>query len=153
MEKQFDILLKNRIIFKRFLDQTPKEDLFRIPNGFKNNIWWNIAHAMVTQQLLIYKLSGVGFGIEEELIDKYRKGTVPEALPSESEFSKVSEYLISTVEQLQKDYSEGLFTNFEPYMTTPKVGLETVEDAISFLTFHDGIHLGAILALQKALRA
>ena len=152
MEKQFDILLKNRIIFKRFLDQTPKEDLFRIPNGFKNNIWWNIAHATVTQQLLIYKLSEVGYGIEEELIDKYRKGTVPYGVPSESEFNKVAEYLISTVEQLQKDYSEGLFTNFESYMTTPKVGLETVEDAITFLTFHDGIHLGAILAIQKALR-
>ncbi|TMU55299.1 DinB family protein [Flagellimonas algicola] len=152
MEKQFDILLKNRIIFKRFLDQTPKEDLFRIPNGFKNNIWWNIAHTMVTQQLLIYKLSRVGFGIEEELIEKYRKGTVPQVEPSESEFRKVSEYLVSTVEQLQKDYSEDLFTNFESYMTTPKVGLDTVEDAIAFLTFHDGIHLGAILAIQKALR-
>ncbi|WP_431124974.1 DinB family protein [Flagellimonas flava] len=153
MEKQFDILLKNRIIFKCFLDQTPKEDLFRIPNGFKNNIWWNIAHAMVTQQLLIYKLSGVDFDIEEELIDKYRKGTVPDGVPSESEFNKVSEYIISTVEQMQKDYAEGLFTNFESYITTPKVGLETVEDAIAFLTFHDGIHLGAILAIQKVLRA
>jgi len=152
MEKQFDILLKNRIIFKRFLEQTSKEDLFRIPNGFKNNIWWNIAHAMVSQQLLVYKLSGLDFTIEETLINAYRKGTAPEAIPSETEVGKVSEYLISTIEQMQADYSKGVFSTFEPCMTTPKVGLESVEDAISFLTFHDGIHLGAILAIQKALR-
>lgn len=152
MEKQFDILLKNRIIFKRFLQQTPKEDLFRIPKGFKNNIWWNIAHAMVTQQLLVYKLSRLDFRIEDELVNRYRKGTVPGAEPSEAEFNKVSEYLTSTIEQMQLDYSQGLFAAFESYMTTPKVELESVEDAISFLVFHDGIHLGTILAIQKALK-
>ncbi len=152
MEKQLDIILKNRLIFKRILEGTSKEDLFRIPEGFKNNIWWNIAHAMVTQQLLVYKRSGLNFRIEADLVNKYRKGTVPEGKPTEAEFVQVKTYLISTVEQLQLDYSEGLFKEFESYMTSPKIGLNNVEDAISFLAFHEGVHLGAILALQKATK-
>ena len=152
MNKQFDIILKNRIIFKRILGQTSKDSLFKIPKGFNNNIWWNIAHVVATQQLLVYKLSGQDFSIEEELVNKYRKGTAPEGEPTEREFNLVGEYLIDTVEQLQLDYGAGLFKNFEGYMTSPKVGLDTVEDAISFLAFHEGIHLGAILALQKAIK-
>jgi hypothetical protein len=29
-----------------------------VPDGFNNSIAWNIAHILVTQQLLHYKLSG-----------------------------------------------------------------------------------------------
>lgn len=151
MDKQFDTILKNRIIFQRILENTPREQLFEIPQGFRNNIWWNIAHTMVTQQLLVYKLSGKEFTIETELVDKYRKGTAPTEEPSLQEIEKVNNYLIDTVEQMKVDYQSGKFQNFDSYMTTPKVGLDSVEDAITFMVFHEGIHLGAILALQKAV--
>ncbi|MEY8781748.1 DinB family protein [Allomuricauda sp. XS_ASV26] len=151
MDKIFDILLKNRIILHTFLQNTPKEDLFKIPEGFNNNIWWNIAHVVVTPQLLLYKLSGLDFTIEEELVNKYKKGTFPEGEPSEAEMEKIMTYLFSTVEQIQQDYERGTFKNFQEYMTTPKVGLNSVEDALQFNVFHEGLHLGSILALKRAL--
>ena len=124
MDKIFDILLKNRTILHTFLQNTPKEDLFKIPEGFNNNIWWNIAHVVVTPQLLLYKLSGLDFTIEEELVNKYKKGTFPEGEPSQTEMEKIKTYLLSTVEQFQQDYERGTFKNFQEYMTTPKVGFE-----------------------------
>lgn len=151
MDKIFDILLKNRTILHTFLQNTPKEDLFKIPEGFNNNIWWNIAHVVVTPQLLLYKLSGLDFTIEEELVNKYKKGTFPEGEPSEAEMAKIMTYLFSTVEQFQQDYERGTFKNFQEYMTTPKVGLNSVEDALQFNVFHEGLHLGSILALKRAL--
>lgn len=151
MEKLFDILLKNRKILHEFLQKTPQEDLFRIPEGFNNNIWWNIAHVVVTPQLLMYGLSGREFTIEKELIDKYRKGTFPEGEPSKQEMEKIDAYLFSTVKHIQLDYEHGRFKNFQEYMTTPKIALSTPEDAIAFNVFHEGLHLGAILALKKAL--
>ncbi len=151
MNKIFDILLKNRTILHTFLQNTPKEDLFKIPEGFNNNIWWNIAHVVVTPQLLLYKLSGLDFTIEEELINKYKKGTFPEGEPSQTEMEKIKTYLLSTVEQFQQDYERGTFKNFQEYMTTPKVGLDSVEDALQFNVFHEGLHLGSILALKRAL--
>lgn len=151
MDKIFDILLKNRTILHTFLQNTPKEDLFKIPEGFNNNIWWNIAHIVVTPQLLLYKLSGLDFIIEEELVNKYKKGTFPEGEPSQTEMEKIKTYLLSTVEQFQQDYERGTFKNFQEYMTTPKVGLNSVEDALQFNVFHEGLHLGSILALKRAL--
>lgn len=151
MDKIFDILLKNRTILHTFLQNTPKEDLFKIPEGFNNNIWWNIAHVVVTPQLLLYKLSGLDFTIEEELVNKYKKGTFPEGEPSQTEMEKIKTYLLSTVEQFQQDYERGTFKNFQEYMTTPKVGLNSVEDALQFNVFHEGLHLGSILAIKRAL--
>ncbi|WP_318343721.1 DinB family protein [Flagellimonas baculiformis] len=151
MEKLFDILLKNRKILHDHLQNTPKEDLFRIPKGFNNNIWWNIAHVVVTPQLLLYGLSGLDFTIEKELIDKYRKGTFPDGEPSKLEMEKISAYLFSTVKLIQLDHSHGKFKTFKEYMTTPKIALTSPEDAIAFNVFHEGLHLGAIGALKKAL--
>lgn len=151
MEMLFDILLKNRKILHGHLEHTPREDLFKIPEGFNNNIWWNIAHVVVTPQLLVYGLSGMDFTIEKELIDKYRKGTFPEGEPTKQEMEKISAYLFSTVKLIQLDYEHGKFKSFKEYMTTPKIGLNNVEDALAFNVFHEGLHLGAILALKKAL--
>lgn len=151
MEKLLDIILKNRKILHNHLQNTPKEDLFKIPKGFNNNIWWNIAHVVVTTQILAYQLSGLGFTIEEELVNKYRKGTFPQGEPSEEEIEKISKYLFSTVEQMETDYKNGKFKMYKEYMTTPKVHLQNVEDAISFNVFHEGIHLGSILALKRAI--
>lgn len=151
MEKLFDVILKNRTMLHHHLHTIPKEDLFKIPKGFNNNIWWNIAHVVVTTQILAYKLSGNNYVIEEELVNRYRKGTFPEGEPSDAEMEKIATYLFSTVEQLQTDYNNGKFTTYEDYMTTPKVQLQSVEDAISFNVFHEGIHLGSILALKRAV--
>jgi len=153
MEKIFDILLKNRKILHDVLQHTSKEDLYKIPEGFNNNIWWNIAHVVVTPQLLVYGLSGLDYTIEEGLINTYRKGTSPEGKPSAQEVEKISAYLFSTVKHIQLDYNQGRLNtkNFKELTTSVNVTLTSAKDAIAFSAFHEGIHLGAIRGLQKAL--
>jgi len=152
LEKLFDITLKNRVILHKFLTETPKEDLFIIPDGFNNNIWWNIAHVVVTQQILVYKLSGKTLLISDELVGMYKKGTAPDGKPvSDTEIEDVKILLFSTVEETQRAYDNGEFTNYDSYTTTPKVTLDSAADAIAFNIFHEGIHLGSILALKRAI--
>lgn len=152
METQFTIITQNRKLLYHYLKNTPEEILFAIPEGFNNNIWWNIAHVVVTQQLLVYGLSGLPLNISEELVSKYRKGTAPQENPTKTEIDEIKNLLFSLPEQSKSDYEKGIFKGFKPYMTTPKVELNSVEDAIAFNAFHEGLHLGTIMALLRAVK-
>jgi hypothetical protein len=41
-----------------------------IPEGYSNNLIWNIAHIIVVQQMLVYKLSGLPMMISDEMVEK-----------------------------------------------------------------------------------
>ena len=151
MKTTFEITLQTRKILYRILENTPKEQLLKIPEGFRNNIWWNVAHVVATQQALLYKLSGLQIRIPQELMDKYKKGTVPDGTATDEEIKMVGGFLFSTVEWAQEDYESDLFKNFEEYPTSAKITLHNIEEAASFNLFHEGLHLGVILSLQKAL--
>lgn len=151
MKNLFDITLKNRQILYRILDKTSKEDLLIIPEGFRNNIWWNIAHVVVTEQRLVYKMCGLPMNVPDELINKFKKGTAPDGTATDDEIELVKSLLIPTIEKTHSDYNKEIFKNFEEYTTSANVTLRNVEDAIAFNVFHEGLHLGTILSLRKSL--
>jgi len=149
LKNELAITLQNRKNLLSILESTPREDLLLIPQQFRNNIWWNIAHIVVTQQLLVYKFSGVPMLVSDELVAKYMKGTVPDGSATETEMKQISDVLVSIIERTTEDYESRLFKEFKAYTTSAKVSLNNVEDAIRFNNFHEGIHLGSILALKK----
>ena len=149
MKNELGITLQNRKNLLAILENTPKYDLLKIPEGFNNNIWWNIAHVVVTQQILVYKFSGVPMKVSDELVSKFMKGTTPDGTATDDEIQQIKEVLVSTIEQTATDYEAGLFKGFKSYTTSAKVTLNNVQDAISFNNFHEGIHLGSIFALRK----
>lgn len=151
LKNVLETTLQTRKILYKILDKTPKQLLLKIPDGYRNNIWWNIAHVMVTQQLLIYKRSNLQMRVPQELVDKFRKGTVPDGTATDEEIKMVSAFLFSTLEWTKEDYENGLFQEYDLYETSAKVVLENVEDATVFNLFHEGLHLGVVLSLQKAL--
>lgn len=75
MKTSFKINLSSRNVLLTFLENYSLEQLNTIPEGFSNNLIWNIGHIVVVQQLLTYHLSGLPTMISEEMIAKYRKGT------------------------------------------------------------------------------
>lgn len=152
MRKIVDTTLQNRKLLYKILNDTPKEKLLEIPDGFRNNIWWNIAHVVATQQILVYKFSGLQMRIPEELVDKFKKGTVPDGTATDEEIKEIAAFLLSTVEWMEDDYGSGLFKDFNEYTTSLKVTLRNIDDALTFNLFHEGLHLGAVLSLQKALK-
>ena len=152
MDYLFTILLQNRKFLYSILRKTPREALFKIPEGFRNNLYWNIAHVVVTQQLITYGLSNLPMNVSAEWVARYRKGTAPEAdLISEEEIEELQGLLFSTLEQTQQDYQEGRFKEYESYTTSANVTLSSVEEALAFNVYHEGLHLGTILSLQKVL--
>lgn len=125
------------------------EQLNAIPKGFTNNLIWNIAHIVVTQQILVYKLLGLQPMVSVELIEKYKKGTSPQGEVSVQEIQQIKELLATTLIQTQKDYQAGVFKDFQEYPTSSGYILRNVEDALAYNLFHEGIHLGVIMSLKK----
>jgi len=152
LKKIFDTTLQNRKLLYKILDNTPREQLLEIPTGFRNNIWWNIAHVVATQQILVYKFSGLEMRIPEQFIEKFKKGTVPDGSATDAEIKEIGDFLISTAEWAKEDYESGLFKDFNAYTTSLNVTLSNVEDAMTFNVFHEGLHLGTILGLQKVVK-
>ena len=151
MDWTFDVLLKNRAILKSFIESFSLEELNKIPQGFKNNIIWNIAHLIASQQVLVYKLSGLPTLISDDMIEMFRKGSKPQRDLTQKEVDEIKGLLFSTVEKTKEDYKIGVFKSYQSYTTSTNSTLTNVEDALSFNNFHEGIHLGYILALKKSL--
>lgn len=146
-----NITLQNRKMLYSFLIGTPQEVLLKIPEGYRNNIWWNIAHVVVTQQLLVYGLSKLPLLLDGELVEKFKKGTVPDGSATEEEMEKIKDLLLSTIEKTLEDYENGLFKEYDEYTTSTKVTLKNVDDALAFNLYHEGLHLGVVLSLRKVL--
>jgi len=151
MNWTFDILEKNRALMASFLDHFSVEQLNKVPEGFNNNIIWNIAHLIATQQLLTYKLSGLPMRVDEAFVDTYRKGTKANGVVSADDIATIKSMLFSSVEQTKTDYANGLFKTFNAYTTSTGSTLTSFEDAMAFNNYHEGIHLGYILAMKKSL--
>ena len=149
MDTQFDILRKSRELVLKRIEGLSHEQLHKIPEGFNNNIVWNVAHLVVTQQLLHYKLSGLQCLVPDELIENYRKGTSPSEEMNEEDFEEVKELLVGLPDTLEEDYKEGIFKEYTEYPTSTGFVLSSIDNAIAFNNLHEGIHLGIIMALTK----
>lgn len=149
MEQAFEL---NRIIRKLiapFLEDFTLDQLNVIPEGFSNNLFWNIAHVVVTQQILVYKLSGLPMLISEELVDQYKKGTKPEQVATQEDVDQIKSLLFDTIDQTQSDYTTGVFKNFTEYPTSSGFVLKNTTDAIAYNNYHEGLHFGIMMSLAK----
>ena len=151
MNQLFTITDTSRTMVSKILENHTLEQLNKIPEGFNNNLIWNIAHIVVTQQLLVYKFSGLPMLVSDELVQKYMKGTKPEHNVTESEVDEIKSLLSKTIGQTKEDYENGIFKNFQEYSTSTGFILKNIEDALAFNNFHEGLHIGIMMSLRKLI--
>lgn len=149
MEKQFEILRANRKGVLKVIEGLSIEQLNKIPAGFKNNLVWNVAHLVVTQQLLCYKLSAIPMKISHELVERFQKGSAAKEMVSAAEFEEIKALFLSLIDAFEEDYKKGIFKEYLPYTTSLDVTLHAISDSLEFNNYHEGIHLGYMLAMRK----
>jgi hypothetical protein len=133
----------------KFLAGYTLEQLNTIPEGFSNNLIWNIGHIIVTQQLLVYKLSGLPMMISDELVEKYKKGTKPEDIAIQTEVDEIKSLLFETINQTKADYDNQIFKNYNEYPTSTGFILKSVGDALAFNNLHEALHIGIMMSIRK----
>lgn len=149
MEATFKIWKTSRATYLKFLENYSLEQLNKIPDGMSNNLIWNIGHIIVSQQGLIYRLSGLPRYVTDEMTERYQNGSVPTGNATSEEVNEIKNLLISTMNQTISDYENGIFKEYTPYETKTGFSLQNLNDAIEFNNYHEGIHLGFMMKIKK----
>lgn len=149
MTETLEITAKSRVGLAHYFENYTLEQLNKIPEPFKNNLIWNLAHVIVTEQLLVYGRSGLPMMVPDEMVAKFRGGTKPEADVTQAEVDEIKSLLFTTIEKTRADYAAGVFKNYESITTKTGFTINSVEDALNFNNFHEGAHMGVMLGIRK----
>jgi len=152
MQKQFEIFRQTRQFLLKLLSELSVDEMNQIPKGFSNNIIWNFGHIIAAQQGVCYLRAGLPSVTERSLFDKYKPDSKPEGFVDAAEIQLLKTLLLSTIDQFEKDVAENKFANYPAWTTRYGVELKSIEDAVQFLSFHDGLHIGYIMALRRAVK-
>lgn len=149
MTNDFQIWENNRSIYLKFLIHNSLEQLNTVPEGFNNNLLWNIGHVIVVQQRLVYGFANQPLNITDDLFQKFKPGTKP-TIPEPKETVEVfKELLIKPLEQTKADFKSGKLNNYTPYTTSKGFHLANAGDAITFNNYHEALHLGTMISILK----
>ena len=149
MKDTFEVNSTSRKMLNAYFENYTLEQLNKIPEGFSNNLIWNIAHIVVTQQILVYKLSGLPMMVDAEMVAKYKRGTKPEADVAQEEVDAIKALFFTTIEKTERDYKAGIFQNFTEFTTMTGYTMKNVADAISFNYYHESMHTGMMISIRK----
>ena len=149
MTQIFDITRTSRKLLSQTLQAHTLEQLNTIPEGFNNNLIWNIGHIVVVQQMLVYKLSGLPMMISDEMVEKYKKGGKPEQDATQAEVDEIQSLLSKTIDQTEADFNSQTFKNCIEYPTSTGFVIKSAADAMAFNYFHEGLHFGVIMSIRK----
>jgi hypothetical protein len=137
---------------QRILDEISNlsvEQLNNTPEGFNNNIIWNLGDMIATQQGICYKRAGLDIRVDEAFFDAYKPGTKPNEVVDLEGVEEIKMMLFTTLEQLEADCDNGIINGYTPFTTRYGILLSNVDEAIAFLPFHEGLHIGYIMSLRK----
>lgn len=152
MLQQFEKLKSARKFLITLIEDLSIEQLNQTPQGFNNNIIWNLAHVVAVQQAVCYKRSGLQPTVQDKYYTPFLPGTKPDGFVGDTDLQTIKTLLISTLDEFESDYKKSFFTNYTSFVTRYGVALDTIDDALYFLPFHEGLHFGTILALKKLVK-
>lgn len=149
MEYTFKINHLSRNVLLKFLENHTLEQLNKVPEGFSNNLIWNIGHIVVVQQMLVYKLSGLPMIVSDEMVAKYMRGTKPESPVSQEEVEEIKTLLFSTLEKAEKDFENDIFKTYTEFTTSTGYTVTSAKEAMEFNNYHEGMHTGIMMQIKK----
>jgi len=152
MNKGLSNLQKTRAYLLDIISDVTEEEFNTIPEGFNNNIIWNVAHLLATQQAFSYLRAGQKMFIDEHYFIHYKPDSKPVHFINSAAIEEIKRLLTSTIRQFEIDYTNNLFCNYSSWTTRSGIAINNIDDAIQFMPFHEGLHTGSILALKRALK-
>ncbi|MBS1635718.1 MAG: DinB family protein [Bacteroidetes bacterium] len=149
MDSIFKTWETSRKLYAGHFDKYSLEQLNKVPQGFNNNLIWNIGHVVVAQQSLVYRLSGLEMQVSDALFDRYKSGTKPTQDVTQKEADELKALLFSLIDKTKADLAAGKFVTFQERLTGTGFLLTNLNDALEFNNYHEGMHLGVMMGIRK----
>lgn len=134
------------------LDQADRADF--IPPGWNNNLRWHVGHLAYVPRALTRGLSGEPIGIPEERYALFKKGSGPHDWDSAPvpTLQELVDDMLGVVPELFGEFEDRRNLRYATaYRTSAGVELGSPAESLTFSLAHDGIHLGLIIALRRAI--
>ncbi|HWL26030.1 MAG TPA: DinB family protein [Ureibacillus sp.] len=126
-----------------------------IPEGFNNNIKWNLGHIYVVQEKFAFYFIKEKMIMPNNFSELFTTGTKPtnwrdQVLPAIKELIQLLENQIDRIEQtLEFRLKEVIGT---PFTTSTGLTLSTVEELLSFCLYHEGMHFATIKSYKRIIQ-
>ena len=132
-----------------FLDKLPYESLIKIPEGYNNNIIWNLGHMISVGYSLNFSIAGLIPPADIEMIKKFRKGSYPEPY-SEMDINWIKEHLLPSVYAIESLWAEDKLVVIQQSVTTDLGNvINSPSDALAMTLVHDMLHFERIRLFKR----
>ncbi|MFH6943511.1 DinB family protein [Flavobacterium aquidurense] len=152
MQTEIEKLRMTRLHVLDLIKDLSIEQLNEVPEGFNNNIIWNLGHLMTAQQGLCYLQAGLNAVVDEKYFIDYKPESKPESFIDSTDVKKIKEVFISVLDKLETDYDQNIFKNYSPFTTPYGIELTKIDDVLTFILYHEGLHTGYIMAMKHLLK-
>ena len=136
---------------QRELDGLTHDQMLVIPEGREDNILWNVGHLLCSLSRLTYVFSGYPLPIPERYLQLFGKGTAATNWTEMPDAAEVLERFNAMPARIEEDSRAGKFTSYKALQITPNDTIASVEEALAFHSFHEGLHIGMIITLKELL--
>lgn len=151
MEELLNLIKQTRINFIQLVDTCSVDELNEIPQGFGNNIIWNFAHIIASQQVLCYQLSDVPTLMDADFIAAWRAGSRPDDFVDQNRIDELKQLVLNTITDFDNDFKNGIFQHYNPYTTRYGVTINNIAEAVQYVSLHDGLHFGYAKAMKRII--
>ena len=122
-----------------------------VPEGFNNNIRWNLGHIYLVQELFAFAFIPEPMQIPEKFTELFGRDTKPSEWnlqpPTLLELVKLLEDQTSRIkEKLENRLAEDVA---KPYNMPSGLTLKTIGEFLTFTMYHEGMHVQTIKMLKK----
>ena len=146
--KTLDIVREHLL---REINGLSREQLLEIPEGRDDNVLWNVGHLLCSLSRLTYGRTGHPLPIPKRYLELMGKNTNALDWPEPPDVDTVIAQFKTLPAQIEHDYAAGEFPAYEPLQITPAHTIDSLEEAVNFHCFHEGLHIGMIITLKQRL--
>lgn len=153
VERRHEVLLEQLNTYRsellELVEDVSEEEAEIVPKGYNNNIRWNLGHVLLDQYLWIRVLTKEDLPVSMTYNQWFGYGTNPSHFTDETpSFSELISMLREQPRIIEEKYRDRMEEEFAP----TDMGMHTIEQVLVRTIFHEGLHMGAIIAIKRQIK-